>query len=190
MSLNDESRPKRPPYQDVANSQAALGIAGSFCVCGGESMFNQLSIVSLDQPKNAYNHTELALPTGSSTSANSSDGQAAENTSYSSSRRFQRRGEMKAIVNAATLRTKDSSHYALLELDDGSLVQEQPKVRNRMIRVLPWPLQKPPVSLDFLQISGTDPSALQTCQVLLLRRQVCTMPIPRRDVSSSVLLKG
>ena len=36
MSLNDESRPKRPPYQDVANSQAALGIAGSFCVCGGD----------------------------------------------------------------------------------------------------------------------------------------------------------
>lgn len=113
------ARPKRPPYQDVANSHAALGIAGGFCVCGGESMYNQLSIVSLDQPKNAYNHTELALPSGTTPvgEAGSSGGGSSGEimASFSSSRR-QRRGEMRAVVSVAAS-PQDSSH-ALLELDD------------------------------------------------------------------------
>jgi WD40 repeat protein len=98
-------RPKRPPYQDVENSHAALGIAGGFCICGGSGMYNELSIVSLDQPNNTYNHSELSLPTSTS------DGET------SSSRR-QRRGEMKAVINVATS-PQDSTH-ALLELDDVS----------------------------------------------------------------------
>ena len=115
QQLQQQQRPKKPKYQDVANSHAALGIAGGFCVCGGDSMYNELSIVSLDQPKNEYNHTELALPSGggSSNSATAVDSAIA---SYSSRR--QRRGEMKAVVNVAAA-PNDSSH-ALLELDDVS----------------------------------------------------------------------
>jgi hypothetical protein len=111
-----QQRPKKPKYQDVANSHAALGIAGGFCVCGGDSMYNELSIVSLDQPKNEYNHTELALPSGGSSGATSTMDPAVPG-SYSSRR--QRRGEMKAVVNVAAA-PNDSSH-ALLELDDVSL---------------------------------------------------------------------
>lgn len=132
QAFHDHSRPKRPAYEDVANSQAALGIAGSLCVCGGDSMYNQLSIVSLDQPKNAYNHTELALPTGTPTleQSNLAD-------SGFSGRRFQRRGEMKAIVNVATMRAEDASHYALLELDDGSLVQYNAGTKGAQANDLP-----------------------------------------------------
>ena len=107
-TLNTD-RPKRPSYQDVANSQAALGIAGHFCVCGGPTMYNQLSIVSLDQPRNAFNHTELALP-------------GAADASPSGGRR-QRRGDLKQVVRVATLDT----NHALLELDDGSMVHYHSK---------------------------------------------------------------
>lgn len=100
-------RPKRPPYQDVANSQGALGIAGGYGVCGGPTMYNQLSIVSLDQPKSAYNHTELALPGASSAAS-----------SLSMGRGRQRRGDLKQVVNVATL--PNDSNHALLELDDVS----------------------------------------------------------------------
>jgi WD40 repeat protein len=99
---NPSERLKRPPYQDVANSTCALGIAGGFCVCGGPTMYNQLSIVSLDNPKSAYNHTELALP----------------GIGAPCGRGRQRRGDLKQVVNVATL-PYDSSH-ALLELDDVS----------------------------------------------------------------------
>jgi WD40 repeat protein len=109
-----KQRPKRPPYQDVDNSQAVLGLAGGFCVCGGDSMYNELSIVSLDQPNNAYNHTELALPTSGS-------GGSSSPTMGTSSRR-QRRGEMKAVVSVAAP-PQDSSH-ALLELDDVGTFQK------------------------------------------------------------------
>jgi WD40 repeat protein len=102
-----QQRPKRPAYQDVANSQAALGIAGGFCVCGGPTMYNQLSIVSLDQPKNAYNHTELALPGLLVAGGGAS--------------RRQRRGDLKQVVRVATL-SQNASH-ALLELDDVSKVE-------------------------------------------------------------------
>ncbi|KAG7362053.1 hypothetical protein IV203_025719 [Nitzschia inconspicua] len=112
-------RPKRPPYQDVDNSHAALGIAGGFCVCGGDSMYNELSIVKLDQPNNAYNHTELALPT-TATAGSEASSPTFGVPSLMSSRR-QRRGEMKAVVNVAT--SPHDSGHALLELDDGTLVQ-------------------------------------------------------------------
>eukprot|EP00980_Cylindrotheca_fusiformis_P012907 scaffold3214_cov113-Cylindrotheca_fusiformis.AAC.4 len=108
----DEKRPKRPPYVDVANSEAALGVtAGGFCVCGGPTMYNQLSIVSLDQPKNAYNHTELALP-----SASVKGGEMGS--------RRQRRGDLKQVVNVASPPPGDANEgQMLLELDDGSIVQ-------------------------------------------------------------------
>jgi hypothetical protein len=105
-----KERAKRPPYVDVANSQAALGLAGGFCVCGGASMYNQLSVVSLDQPNNAFNHTELALP--SVGGLNKSIGS-----------RRQRRGDLKQVVNVASPPQGDSACQLLLELDDGSIVQ-------------------------------------------------------------------
>lgn len=100
QSEHTKPRPKRPPHLDVANSQGVLGIAGKYGVCGGPTMYNQLSIVSLDQPKSAYNHTELALPA----------------TSNSTGR--QRRGDLKQVVSVATL--PNDSNHALLELDDVS----------------------------------------------------------------------
>jgi WD40 repeat protein len=95
----EASRPKRPDYEDVTNSQAALGIAGGYGICGGPTMYNQLSIVSLDNPKSIFNHTELALP-----------GEASGGR--------QRRGDLKQVVNVATL--PNDSNHALLELDDVS----------------------------------------------------------------------
>lgn len=113
---SNNERPKRPPHQDVDNSQYALDIAGGIGVCTGGNMYNVMSIVSLDRPNDPFNHTELALPTA----ADSSNGRDSPNdfaqTAYSSRR--QRRGEMKAVVNVATS-PRDSSH-ALLELDDVS----------------------------------------------------------------------
>lgn len=67
-------------------------------------MYNQLSIVSLDQPKSAYNHTELALPA----------------TSNSTGR--QRRGDLKQVITVATL--PNDSNHVLLELDDVSSLAE------------------------------------------------------------------
>ena len=111
-----DQRPKRPKYQDVVNSQAALGmlVSGSagkgsgsrqagFCVCGGSNMYNQFSIVSLEQPRNAFNHTELALPGGAG------------------SRGRQRRGDLKQVVSVATVPSSHpASSHALIELDDVS----------------------------------------------------------------------
>lgn len=126
---SQNKRPKRPPYQDVDNSQSALGIAGGFCVCGGDSMYNELSIVSLEQPNNAYNHTELALP--------KAPANVAPSPTFglpSSASRRQRRGEMKAVVNVATS-PQDASH-ALLELDDVSSRACMNKVRKRIALIL------------------------------------------------------
>lgn len=111
-----DQRPKRPKYQDVVNSQAALGmlVSGStgrrqgsryagFCVCGGNNMYNQFSIVSLDQPRDAFNHTELALPGGGGSGGR------------------QRRGDLKQVMSVATVPSSHpASSHALLELDDVS----------------------------------------------------------------------
>ena len=103
-------RPKRPPYKDVANSQSALEIAGGIGVCGGGNMmYNEMSIVSLDKPDDPFNHTELALPTAASAASSDAVGMPS---------RRQRRGALKAVVKVATC-PRDSSH-ALLELDDVS----------------------------------------------------------------------
>lgn len=110
-AAREEHRPKRPNFEDVANSRSALEIAGGIGVCGGGNMYNQMSIVSLDKPDDPFNHTELALPSAVAPS------DVLQNPSPYSSRR-QRRGEMKAVVKVATS-PRDSSH-ALLELDDVS----------------------------------------------------------------------
>jgi hypothetical protein len=116
----------------------ALGISGSFCVCGGETMFNQMSIVSLDQPNSSFNHTELALPAplvpvGGEANANgnangvpsfetammlasSSSGGGGGSSSKSSSRRRPQRGDLKSVSSVATM-VHDPGHV-LLELDD------------------------------------------------------------------------
>ncbi|KAL3936477.1 MAG: hypothetical protein SGBAC_008215 [Bacillariaceae sp.] len=115
----EQERDKRPPYVDVANSQAALGLAASgFCVCGGPTMYNQLSIVSLDEPKNAYNHTELALPGGDEDTFGGAGG------SRRSSSRRQRRGDLKQVAHVASPPEGDANAgQVLLELDDGTIVQ-------------------------------------------------------------------
>ena len=74
-------------------------------------MYNQLGIVSLDQPKSAYNHMELALPVANSVSLSG--------PGRSSGRGRQRRGDLKQVINVATL--PDDSNHALLELDDVSI---------------------------------------------------------------------
>jgi WD40 repeat protein len=108
-------RPKRPPYKDVKNSESALGVAGGFCVCGGEMMYNQMSIVRLDQPDNLYNHTELALP-----AVEGADSALAfdDAPSRSNRRRRPQRGDLKQVTNVASV-PRDASHV-LLELDNVS----------------------------------------------------------------------
>ena len=107
-------RPKRPSYKDVKNSESALGVAGGFCVCGGEMMYNQMSIVSLDHPDNLYNHTELALPAGTALAV----GDDASSPSNSRRRRRPQRGDLKQVKRVASV-PRDASHV-LLELDDVS----------------------------------------------------------------------
>ena len=112
-------RPKRPHYQDVTNSQAALGIAGGYGVCGGPTMYNQFSIVSLDNPKSIYNHTELALPVGGDQPLPQQANSSSSGWGGGSGGGRQRRGDLKQVVNVATL--PNDSNHALLELDDVSV---------------------------------------------------------------------
>jgi WD40 repeat protein len=108
-------RPKRPSYKDVKNSESALGVAGGFCVCGGEMMYNQMSIVSLDHPDNLYNHTELALPAAERDAPALAFDDAASRLNR---RRRPQRGDLKQVNNVASV-PGDASHV-LLELDDVS----------------------------------------------------------------------
>jgi WD40 repeat protein len=92
------SRPKRPPYVDVASTESALGIAGAFCFGGG---YNQVSVVGLDVENvtSPYNITEMALP-----------GNPAQTS------RRQQRGDLQSIVRVAGM-SKDADHV-LLELSN------------------------------------------------------------------------
>ena len=142
-SSSARHKKRRPAFQDVPNTESALGIAGSLCLCGGSEMYNQLSIVSLEGENlqnSLYNHTELALPAStdaalpshtpslssmlSHSSGNSSSNNNNNNNNNNSlgnrSRRPQR-GDLKCI-EAATTMTTDGGH-ALLELSDGSIIQ-------------------------------------------------------------------
>lgn len=112
-------RPSRPPFQDVAHTEAALGVAGDLCLCGGHDMYNTLSLVSLDVDnlQSPYNHTELALP---STSNAPPDLSFMSNHRRSRSRR-QQRGDLKNIETVAGM--VHDAGQALLELSDGSMVQ-------------------------------------------------------------------
>ncbi|GKY95731.1 hypothetical protein MPSEU_000533900 [Mayamaea pseudoterrestris] len=100
------TRPIRPPFTDVANTEATLGVAGGFCLCGGSDYhFNQMSIVSLEDVASDFNHTEIALP-----------GIVAQ----ASSSRRQQRGDLKSVEAVAGM-SMDGGH-ALLELNDRTLV--------------------------------------------------------------------
>lgn len=128
-NYNNDHRPSRPQFVDVANTESALGVAGSFAICGGTVYFNQMLIVSLDNSSSSpYNHTELALPGGAAPLETST-------TQFSSSsRRRQPRGDWKYLVRVATMvddtTTTDQSNrdsVVLLELSDGSVaVYRQP----------------------------------------------------------------
>ena len=114
-----KSRPKRPNYKDVLNTEAGLAIAGSkFCICGGDGMYNQMSIVSLEQAQSVYNHTELELPVADTES--SSIGTPAKDTPSTSRRRRPQRGDLKQVVSVASM-SSDASHV-MLELDDVSTI--------------------------------------------------------------------
>lgn len=126
-----QQRTKRPPYQDVENSNSALGVAGSFCVCGGgPTMYNQLSVVSLDQPKTAYNHTELELPTVAGSGTSMPGG------GTGSGRASRGRGGncLRQVVNVAV--STEEPHHALLELDDSSLVHYSASEKNGAVAKL------------------------------------------------------
>jgi WD40 repeat protein len=112
-------RPKRPHYKDVFNSENAIAVAGNdFCVCGGNGMYNQMSMVSLEQPESMFNHTELALPVVGDTEACNISSVTTQ--SLTSRRRRPQRGDLKQVIRAATM-VNDASHV-LLELDDVSIV--------------------------------------------------------------------
>jgi WD40 repeat protein len=103
----DEKRPSRPPFEDVVNTESCLGVAGSFVLCGGDELYNQMAIVSLDaDTRDLYNLTELALPGV---------------TPLDGGRRRQQRGDLKNIEAVAGM-TLDGGQ-ALLELNDKTLVQ-------------------------------------------------------------------
>ena len=102
------SRPKKPPFCDVAHSESCLSVCGGFSVCcGGSTQYNQMSIVPLDVTnlQAPYNHTELALPLGS--------GVVAARTN-----RRQQRGDLKNVVAVAGMAMDPG--YVLLEVSDVS----------------------------------------------------------------------
>lgn len=84
-------------------------------------MYNQMSMVSLEQPESMFNHTELALPVVGDTEACKTSSVTTQ--SSSSRRRRPQRGDLKQVVRAATM-VNDASHV-LLELDDVSIVEKK-----------------------------------------------------------------
>lgn len=107
-SPTPNSRPKRPPFCDVAHSESCLSVCGGFSVCCGVStQYNQMSIVPLDVAnlQAPYNHTELALPLGGA--------EVAARTN-----RRQQRGDLKNVVAVAGMAMDPG--YVLLEVSDVS----------------------------------------------------------------------
>lgn len=104
---NNKRRPARPPFQDVTNTEATLGVAGSFCICGGPDLFNQISVVNLDVDnlKSSFNHTEFALP----------------GVLPGELPRRQQRGDLKCVESVAGMTT--DSGLVLLQLSDGTAVR-------------------------------------------------------------------
>ena len=108
----EQERPARPPFLDVAHTECALGIAGDWAVCGGETFHNQISIVALNRSSNdPFNHTELALPNLPSTTGTSA-------SAASSVNRRAQRGDLRSVIAMA-----GRPHLLLLELSDGTIAE-------------------------------------------------------------------
>ena len=121
-----DKRPNRPPFQDVPNTEGTLAVTGGFCICGGSSMYNQMSLVSLnvDNLLSEYNHTEMALPGVTPSPVGGS------------SRRMQR-GDLKNVVEAYG-KVEDANHV-ILEISDGTLGHyREGKPQLRVMDKLPW----------------------------------------------------
>jgi WD40 repeat protein len=137
------SKPRlaRPKFVDVAHTEATLGVAGGYCLCGGSEWYNQMSVVHLDvdrqQLHSPYNHTEIALP---GTNA----------PSIRSSRRPQR-GDLKCI-QAVSGMVADAGRV-LLELSDGTVLQYAPHADGGLPRLQPLPGIAPLAEGDARKIS-------------------------------------
>jgi hypothetical protein len=118
-----QQRRARPPYQDIPNTESALGIAGNWIICGGELFDNQISIVSLENTFShhqhsssmLYNHTELALPASTATTTTTPLNHTATSTT---DQRRQQRGDMKCIVSVSGIQ-----NHVVLELSDGTVAE-------------------------------------------------------------------
>eukprot|EP00977_Amphora_coffeiformis_P016589 scaffold5169_cov172-Amphora_coffeaeformis.AAC.20 len=120
-----KKRPNRPPFQDVPNTEGTLAVAGGLCICGGDSMYNQMSLVSLnvDNLLSEYNHTEMALP-------------GVAPSPVGSSRRMQR-GDLKNVVEAYG--SVEKANHVILEISDGTLGHyREGKPQLRVMDKLPW----------------------------------------------------
>jgi hypothetical protein len=127
-------RPSRPPFVDVAHTECALGIAGDWAVCGGETFHNQISIVALDsQLLEDQNHTELALPHSHTQHGSASHSR----TPLASVPRRAQRGDLKSVVAVTGL-----PHLLVLELSDGTVAEYALGVGSGALSLLPG-LQAP-----------------------------------------------
>lgn len=137
------SKPRlaRPKFVDVAHTEATLGVAGGYCLCGGSEWYNQMSIVHLDvdrqQLHSPYNHTEIALPGTNAPSVRSS--------------RRPQRGDLKCI-QAVSGMVADAGRV-LLELSDGTVLQYAPHADGGLPRLQPLPGIAPLAEGDARKIS-------------------------------------
>ena len=120
---------KRPAYTDVANTEAALAVAGNLSLCGGSEWYNQMSLVSLEdsydgggprgdgdtKPVAWFHHSEMALPGIPSPSVAEPGG----------GRRRPGRGDLTCLDAAYT--TGYDSNHVLLQLSNGSVWNYNPQ---------------------------------------------------------------
>ena len=115
LPTTSSSRPKRPPYIDIINTENTLGVFGPYTFSGGAGMYNQMSVMCLDveDVQSPFNHTELAFP------GENNDDTEDHKARRSSRSKRQQRGELKSIINVTGL-TQDAAHV-ILELSNGSV---------------------------------------------------------------------
>ena len=128
---------KRPAYTDVANTEAALAVAGNLSLCGGSEWYNQMSLVSLEdsydgggprgdnnhnhhtKPVAWFHHSEMALPGIPSPSVAEPGG----------GRRRPGRGDLTCLDAAYT--TGYDSNHVLLQLSNGSVWNYNPQQQHQ-----------------------------------------------------------